>query len=57
MTNGRSLSLTLRINNLINEHKHDKETCHILLDELLVEELESLGYNLEAYKRVSKWYA
>lgn len=35
----------------------DPEMAHLEMDDLLVETLESLGYDLKAYKDQWKWYA
>lgn len=35
----------------------DPETAHFTADALLVSELETLGYDLSAFKAMSKWYA
>lgn len=35
----------------------DQEACHLQADELLVEELEALGYDLSTFKELEKWYA
>ncbi|MCK5016319.1 MAG: hypothetical protein KAS32_04530 [Candidatus Peribacteraceae bacterium] len=35
----------------------DEEAAHGLADDLLVETLESLGYDLSLFKSADKWYA
>lgn len=35
----------------------DTEGAHFTADALLVSELETLGYDLSAFKAMSKWYA
>lgn len=35
----------------------DREAAHSLADALLVSELETLGYDLSAFKAMPKWYA
>lgn len=35
----------------------DYEVSHILADKLMIETLEAIGYNLESFKKMHKWYA
>lgn len=35
----------------------DPETAHCHADTLLISELETLGYDLSAFKAMTKWYA
>lgn len=35
----------------------DPEACHSAADQLMIEELEALGYHLDAFKVMEKWYA
>lgn len=49
----------LGLNGKDEKYKHDTETAHKELDELLCKLLNHLGYGfiVKEYKRVEKWYA
>ena len=40
----------------VNSNGRGDANVHSDADDLLVEALESLGYNLERYKKATKWY-
>lgn len=39
------------------KHRGDQESSHREADNLLVAELEALGYDLSAFRALEKWYA
>lgn len=41
----------------VAESSGDAESAHFTADALLVSELETLGYDLSAFKAMTKWYA